>query len=438
MLPQTFQFSSLSRRIIQAQFSGGHITTDAGLLLLREVDRKTQLSTTLAKRLTDDRQPGKVRHELHAMLQQRLFAYAAGYEDLNDHRDLRNDFALQAAVGRLEALSSTSTLHRFETTMDRQAIIESHRLLWEQFIASYRKPPKQIVLDFDATDIPLHGDQPDKFFHGYYDHYCYLPLYAFCGRFPLVAYLRQSQIDGAKHTGAILKLLVTYIRRQWPDVKILFRGDSGFCRQLILNWCDRNGVDYLVGIARNKRLEAMFKPIMDYAEQRHSDRRSQGESGATKCFWRYAYQAGSWKYSRHVIGKMEVTDKGRNPRFVVTTLSGNDRQIYCEQYCARGDMENRIKDQQLDLFAKRTSCQSWWSNQWRLMLSMLAFVLFEKLREGLSHPKYRKLSVNSLRLRFIKIAAVVTRNTRRIRFLMNENHPDQAEFIRLSQAFSPG
>ncbi len=252
--------------------------------------------------------------------------------------------------------------------MDREAIIASHHLLWEQFIAAHRRAPKRIMLDFDTTDIPLHGDQPEKFFHGYYDHYCYLPLYVFSGRFPLVAYLRQSKIDGAKHTGAILKLLVTFIRHHWPDVQIVFRGDSGFCRQLVLNWCERNRVDYLVGIVRNRRLEA---------------------------------------------------------------------RLYCDDYCARGDMENRIKDQQLDLFAKRASSKHWRSNQWRLILSMLAFVLFEKLRELLS-SKYRKLSVHSLRLKLIKIAAVVTYNTRRIRFLMNENCPDQKEFIRIVKALSSG
>ena len=437
MLPRTFQFSSLFRRTVDAQFSGGHITSDAGLLLLREVDRKAQLSATLAKRLSDERQASKVRHDLKTMLQQRLFTIAAGYEDLNDHQTLRSDFALQTAVGKLEPLASTSTLHRFEAAMDKRAIIESHRLLWEQFIASYRKAPKRIVLDFDATDIPLHGDQPEKFFHGYYDHYCYLPLYVFSGRFPLLAYLRQSKIDGAKHTGAILKLLVRFIRSHWPDVQIIFRGDSGFCRKRVLNWCERNQVDYLVGIARNNRLEALIEPLWKHVEQRHATRREQGHTGSTKCFWRYRYQAGSWKAARDVIAKAEVSDKGRNPRFIVTTLQDSDAKLYCEDYCARGDMENRIKDQQLDLFAKRTSSKHWWSNQWRLMLSMLAFVLFEKLREILS-SKYRKLAVNNLRLKFIKIAAVVTYNTRRIRFLMNENCADQKEFIRIVHALSPG
>lgn len=437
MLPHTFQFSPLFRRTVDAQFSGGHITSDAGLLLLREVDRKLQLSASLAKRLSDNRQSSKTQHSVKAMLQQRLFAIAAGYEDLNDHQQLRADFAVQTAVERCNPLASTATLYRFEAAMDREAIIASHRLLWEQFIAAHRRAPKRIVLDFDATDIPLHGDQPEKFFHGYYDHYCYLPLYVFSGRFPLVAYLRQSKIDGAKHTGAILKLLVTFIRHHWPDVQIVFRGDSGFCRQLVLNWCERNRVDYLVGIARNSRLEALLEPLWKHVEQYHVKRRKEGQTGSTKGFWRYRYQAGSWKKARSVIGKAEVTDKGRNPRFVVTSLAGHDARLYCEDYCARGDMENRIKDQQLDLFAKRTSSKHWWSNQWRLMLSMLAFVLFEKLREVLS-SKYRKLSVHSLRLKLIKIAAVITYNTRRIRFLMNENCPDQKEFIRIVQALSPG
>lgn len=351
---------------------------------------------------------------------------------------MRADFALQTALGRDGPLASTPTLHRFEAGMDRQAIIESHRVLWEQFIAHHRTPPKQIVLDFDATDIPLHGDQPGKFFHGYYDHYCYLPLYVFCGRFPLVAYLRPSKLDGARHAGAILKLLVGFIRQHWPEVQIIFRGDGGFCRRRILSWCERNRVDYLVGIARNARLEALIEPLWPWVARRHAKRRRLGCTGSTRWFWRYRYQAGSWHRPREVIAKAEVTDKGRNPRFIVTTLPGYDARRYAEEYCMRGEMENRIKDQQLDLFAKRTSSKHWWCNQWRLMLSMLAFVLFEKLRDALSNPSYRKLNVQSLRLKFIKVAAVVTRNTRRIRLLLNENHPDQNEFIRLARTLAPG
>ncbi|GGB87471.1 IS1380 family transposase [Marinobacterium zhoushanense] len=438
MVPQTFQFSPLARRVVEAQFSGGHISSDAGLLLLREIDRTIGLSSSLTKHLIDKRQSGKVQHSLHHLLQQRLYAIAAGYEDLNDHEQLRADFALQTALGRDERLASTSTLHRFEAGMDRRAIIESHRVLWHQFIASHRQPPERIVLDFDATDIPLHGDQPEKFFHGYYDHYCYLPLYVFCGRFPLVAYLRPSKLDGARHAGAILKLLVGFIRQHWPDVQIIFRGDGGFCRRRILSWCERNHVDYLVGIARNARLEALIEPLWPRVERHHATRRRQGHTDSTRWFWRYRYWAGSWHCARDVIAKAEVTDKGRNPRFIVTTLPGYDAQRYTEEYCARGEMENRIKDQQLDLFAKRTSSKHWWSNQWRLMLSMLAFVLFEKLREALSNPGYRKLGVQNLRLKFIKVAAVVTRNTRRIRFMLNENHPDRNEFIRLARTLAPG
>lgn len=438
MLPQSFQFSPLSRRSVEAQFSGGHITGHSGLLLLREVDRQLGLSKRLARLLNDHRQPGKVQHEVQTMLQQRLFGLAAGFEDLNDHSHLRGDFGMQTAVNRMTRLASTSTLYRFEAEADRQAIIDAHKVLWDTFIRSHAKPPAKIILDFDATDIPLHGDQPEKFFHGYYDHYCYLPLYCFCGRFPLVAYLRQSKIDGAKHTAAILKLLVNFIRSHWPSVQIIFRGDSGFCLQLLLNWCDRNSVDYIVGIARNPRLEALVEPLWAMVKQHHAQRKAHGGSGSTKAFWRYRYQAKSWRYARDVIAKAELTDKGTNPRFIVTSLRGNDRSLYYDVYCARGDMENRIKDQQLDLFAKRTPSKHWWSNQWRLMLSMLAFVLFENLRNFCS-KRYKNLSVHSLRLRLINIAAVVTRNTRRIRFFMTENCPDQREFIQLAQKLlSPG
>ena len=211
-----------------------------------------------------------------------------------------------------------------------------------------------------------------------------------------------------------------------------------FCRQLLLNWCDRNGVDYIVGIARNPRLEALVEPLWGMVKQHHAQRKAHGESGSIKAFWRYRYQAKSWRYARDVIAKAELTDKGTNPRFVVTSLHGNDRSLYYDVYCARGDMENRIKDQQLDLFAKRTSSKHWWSNQWRLMLSMLAFVLLEHLRNFCT-KRYKNLSVESLRSRLINIAAVVTRNTRRIRFFMTENCPDQREFIQLAQKLiSPG
>ncbi len=438
MLPQPFQFSPLSRRTVEAQFSGGHITSHSGLLLLREVDRQLGLSKRLASQLKDERQSGKVQHDMRTMLQQRLFGLSAGFEDLNDQTRLRDDYGMQTAVNRMSRLASASTLYRFEAESDRQAIIAAHEVLWDTFIRGHAKPPDEVILDFDATDIPLHGDQPEKFFHGYYDHYCYLPLYVFSGRFPLVAYLRQSKIDGAKHSAAILKLLVTFIRSHWPDVRIIFRGDSGFCRQLLLNWCDRKGVDYIVGMARNARLEALVEPLWGFVEQRHAQRKAQGYMGSTKAFWRYRYQAKRWRYARDVIAKAELTDKGTNPRFVVTSLRGNDRLLYCDLYCARGDMENRIKDQQLDLFAKRASSKHWWSNQWRLMLSMLAFVLFEHLRHFCS-KRYRSLSVHSLRLRLINIAAIVTRNTRRIRFFMTENCPDQREFISLSRKLlSPG
>lgn len=238
MFPEKLTFSPLSRRQIEADFSGGHITSDAGLLLLREVDKQHRLTQRLASVLNDSRNPVLVRHKLETMARQRVFGVAAGYEDLNDHEALRFDQALQTAVGKERDLAGKSTLCRMEQQVTRQSVVKAHELLWQHFIEQHETPPKEIVLDFDGTDIPVHGDQPGKFFNAYYDHHCYFPLYVFCGR----------------HSWAILALLVKFIRQYWPDTRIVFRGDSGFYRPRLLSWCDRNNVDYLVGISKNSRL----------------------------------------------------------------------------------------------------------------------------------------------------------------------------------------
>ncbi|MQT55542.1 IS1380-like element ISPa33 family transposase, partial [Pseudomonas sp. FSL R10-2398] len=290
MLPEKLHFSPLSRRLVEASFTGGHITSDAGLLLLREVDRQHGLTRRLAKIVPDRRDPGRVQHGLQTLLAQRIYALAAGYEDLNDHDGLRHDYALQTAVNRLQPLAGKSTLGRLEQQADRETVVQAHRLLWEHFIAQHDQAPAEIVLDFDATDVPVHGDQEGRFFHGYYDHYCFLPLYVFCGRHLLVSYLRPSNIDGARHSWAILALLVKFIRRFWPETRIVFRGDGGFCRHRMLDWCDRKQVDYVVGLARNTRLQRMAAPAMQAVAEAYQET-GQKMSGV----YRFLYQAGSWR-----------------------------------------------------------------------------------------------------------------------------------------------
>jgi len=361
-----------------AHFSGGHITSDAGLLLLREVDKQHRLTQRLSETLTDQRDSSMIRHQLGTLVRQRVYGVAGGYEDLNDHEALRFDQALQTATGETSTLAGKSTLCRMEQAMDRQTIVKAHELLWHHFIEQHETPPKEIVLDFDGTNIPVHGDQPGKFFNRYYDHHCYFPLYVFCGRHLLVSYLRTSNRGDARHSWAILALLVRFIRQYWPQTRIVFRGDSHFSKPRLLAWCDRNQVDYIVGMARNQRL---------------------------------------------VVARLEYGPQGPNPRFVISSRYDDGFKLYYEQYCARGDMENRIKDQQLDLFADRTSSTRWWTNQWRLILSGFAYTLFERLRVHLKNTPFERMSAGTLRLKLIKVGAVIIRNTRRIWVLMSDSYP---------------
>ncbi|MBT13419.1 MAG: IS1380 family transposase [Oceanospirillaceae bacterium] len=433
MVPETLTFSPLARRQIEADFSGGHITSDAGLLLLREVDKQHRLTRRLASVLQDPRTPEMVRHKLGTMVRQRVFGVAAGYEDLNDHEALRFDQALQTAVGQDNDLAGKSTLCRMEQRADRQAVVKAHELLWHHFIEQYDEPPKEIVLDFDGTDIPVHGDQPGKFFNGYYDHHCYFPLYVFCGRHLLVSYLRTSNRSDSRHSWAILALLVRFIRQYWPDTRIVFRGDSGFYRPRILSWCDRNNVDYIVGISRNSRLLKEVDVPMMLVRKAHR----QLDEKVAQTF-RFQYQAKSWKYPRWVVARLEEGELGSNPRFIISSRYDDGFKLYYEQYCARGDMENRIKDQQLSLFADRTSSTHWWTNQWRLILSGFAYTLFERLRSHLRKTRFERMSASTLRLKLIKVGAVIIRNTRRVRVLMSDAYPYKDELSDLVRRLVPG
>lgn len=418
-------FTPLARRQVTAQFDAGAISSDGGVVLLREVDRQINLLDRVDPLIRDPRNPEFIEHDQRTMLAQRVLAIACGWEDLNDHHTLRNDSVLQLATDRKASggnkgqgdvdpdrpLASAPTLHRLENRVDRRACVDINKLLVELYVESHQSnPPKEIILDFDSTDDLIHGKQEGRFFHGYYGNYCYLPLYVFAGEQLLCAYLRPSNIDDAKHSWAILALITRRLRQEWPDVKIIFRGDSGFCRWRMLRWCDRHGVDYIVGLAKNSRLIAMSKTLMDEAEKRF---KQTGEK--QRLFGDLLYAAGTWDRQRRVIARIEHAAKGANPRYVVTTLEGDVQMLYEQVYCARGEMENRIKEQQLGLFADRTSCQRFIANQFRLLLSSLAYVLIETLRRThLAGTELARAQAGTIRLKLLKIGALVQRSVRRI------------------------
>jgi hypothetical protein len=417
------------RKLIQAGFDGGDLSSDAGLILLKMVDEKLGLIDQVASQLIDKRDPNRCRYSTADLLRQRVFAIAQGYEDLNDHDHLRKDVLMRTSMGRDEDGASSPTLCRFENSQTRASALACTEVLINQFVASYAQAPKQLVLDFDATDDRVHGNQEYKFFHGYYDHYCFLPLYVFANDQLLVSYLRPSNIDGAKHAWAVLKLLVDRLRMSWPDVEIVFRGDSGFCRHRMLKWCERVGVDYVVGISRNTRLERLLKPTMDMAQEAYAN-----VGDKQRRFTDFDYGAKSWGQTRRIIGKAEVNAFGTNPRFVVTSLLEDAQEIYDDLYCARGDMENRIKEQQLGLFADRTSAHKWWTNQFRVLLSSLAYVLVETIRRlALKHTDLAQAQVTTIRLRLFKVAAAITVNTRRIRLYMANNYPHKSLWSRAAE-----
>ncbi|MBE3088257.1 MAG: IS1380 family transposase [Chloroflexi bacterium] len=421
--------SSLGRKKIVADFAGGHITSDAGALLLREVDRRIGLVDAIARALPDPRDPEAITHPWRSLLAQRLYALALGYEDLNDHAALRHDplfhILAERSLAPDEALASAPTLCRLENRAKRTGLVAIATAFVDQFIQSHATPPKELILDFDATDDPLHGNQEGRFFHGYYDQYCFLPLYVFCGTQLLVAYLRPSDIDAARHSRAILKLLVTRFRQVWPEVVIMVRGDSGFCRWKLMRWCDRQrNVFYLLGLARNAVLERMAAPAMAEAQAAVE---ATGE--AARRFTETTYAAKTWDRARRVIVKAEYTGEKPNPRFLVTNLSGDPQHLYEEVYCQRGEMENRIKEQQLGLFADRTSCHAFLANQLRVLLSAAAYILVEALRRmGLSETPLATAQVSTIRLKLLKIGALVKTSVRRIVLHLASGCPWQALF----------
>jgi hypothetical protein len=407
-------FSSLARRQVVADFSGGAIVSDAGALLLREIDRKLGLIDRLDAVIPDPRNQSLITHQQVTMLRQRIFAIALGYEDGNDHQTLRDDPLMQLVTERGidpdQPLASPPTLCRLENRVTRRTLADIAKVFVEVFIASHATAPKEILLDFDATNDPVHGNQVGRFFHGYYDQYCFLPLYVFAGHHLLAAYLRPANIDPARHSWAILSLLVKRFREVWPDVKIIFRADSGFCRWKMLRWCEKHGVFYIVGLARNSRLKQMAQPFVDQAEQQFN-----ATDSKQRLFADIEYAAYTWDQQRRVIVKAEHLEQGPNLRFVVSNLDGEPQRLYDQLYCKRGECENRIKEQQLGLFADRTSCHEFVANQFRVLLSAAAYLLLQHLREkALAGTELTEAQVPTLRVKLLKIGALIKRSARRI------------------------
>jgi len=443
---EQLEFSCVERRRVVAAFDGGTVSSDAGALLLGRADAAIGLIDRLAGCFVDERRADAIEHTVRTLLGQRVFGMALGYEDLNDHERLRHDPVLGTLLGKLSArrhskcaaLAGKSTLNRLELhplegvsryhkIRPEAAAIE--RLFVELFLEAHAVAPEEIVLDLDATDDPLHGHQEGRFFHGYYDGYCYLPLYIFCGEHLLVAKLRRSNIDGAAGAREELERLVAQIRERWPATRIVLRADSGFCREELMSWCEHNGVDYLFGLARNARLVRAIGAELQAAAV---------ESGASgrpaRRFKELAYRTRqSWSRARRVVAKAEHTGDKSNPRFVVTSLSSLDwpaRALYEDFYCARGEMENRIKEAQLDLFADRLSTATFRANQLRLWLASAAYVLMHALRRiGLRHTALACACAHTIRLRLLKIGAVVTVSVRRVKLALSSACPEQREFI---------
>lgn len=467
--PDSFEFGTVERRFVVGSFDGGAITSDAGALLLSGTDRAIRLVDRFAACFTDRRCPALIEHKVSTLVGQRMFGIALGYEDLIDHDSLRHDPMLAVLAGKLAArrkdcapVAGKSTLNRLELSKPQPSryhkitydAAAADRLFVDFFIEAHRKPPKQIILDLDATDDPLHGHQEGRFFHGYYDGYCYLPLYIFCGRHLLLSRLRCSNIDASAGAREEVARIVAQIRARGPRTRILLRADSGFAREELMGWCEEAGVDYLFGLARNARLLTEIETELAEAAE---------ESGRTgrpaRRFKDFTYTTlKSWSRVRRVVGKAEwlapketapgdhsspssEPAKGEaNPRFVVTSLAieaCKAGRLYEEVYCARGNMENRIKECQLDLFADRTSAATMRANQLRLYFASMAYVLVCALRRiGLAHTQFAEASCATIRLKIFKIGALVRCGVRRIKIAMASAFPYRQEFGRAHQALA--
>ena len=453
---EQLEFHALGRRSVTGRFDGGRISSDAGGILLREVDKRIGMTARVSRCWVDYRTRASVEHSVHELVSQRLYAIALGYEDLNDHGELRGDAVLSLLVGKRDvtgeqrirerdhgyALASASTLNRMELGEPQEAAHDRYKrivarpegfdeLLVELFVESHSRAPRELWLDLDATDDPLHGHQQGRFFHGYYRCYCYLPLYIFCGEHLLCARLRGSNQDASAGSIEELERVVEQIRRHWPRTRINIRGDSGFCRESIMKWCEDHGVGFVLGLARNRRLTRALGAAMHEAQSVH---RRTGKPA--RRFRDFTYRTRkSWSRKRRVVGKAEYLSRGENPRFVVSNLSPRNaaaRRLYEKLYCARGEMENRIKEQQLDLFADRTSAHTMRANQLRLYFSSFAYVLMHALRRlGTQGTPFARAQCSTIRLKLLKIGARVKITARRVWLSFSQAYPYAKTFAQV-------
>ena len=442
-----FNFKGLEKREVVAKFDGGTITSDAGALLLREVDSATAIVRQFSECFEDFRDPDLIEHSVSELVGQRVYGLALGYEDLNDHDELRKDPLLATLAGKIDPtgqhrererdrgkpLAGKNTLNRLELTPPdanrksryKKIVINENaveRFFVNVFLQAFPEPPERILLDFDATDDPLHGNQEGRFFHGYYRNYCYLPLYVFCGEQLICARLRSSNIDAAAGSVEELERIVPQVREKWPNVEIVIRADSGFARDAIMAWCEENNVTYILGLAKNERLK---REIVGQLEAAKKECEETGHAARRYKDFRYQTRK-SWTRERRVIGKAEHLSKGANPRFVVTSIPSEtlDAESLYEEYCARGDMENRIKEQQLDLFADRTSTSLMRGNQTRLWFSSVAYTLLQALRRpGLEGTEFEHAQCGTIRLKLLKIGAQVRVSIRRVLISMASGYP---------------
>jgi Transposase DDE domain group 1 len=448
-IQSSFGLQAHFSREVVARFDGGAMTSDAGAVLLREADRRLNLLPRLAACFVDHRKPEQVSHSIQEMVAQRVYALALGYEDLSDHDQLRKDPLLAVLSGKArvgeDPLAGKSTLNRLELGCEkpsrykkihyRQAALDE--LLLQIFLEAHGEAPQQIVLDLDTTDLPLEGHQEGRFFHGYYDCYCYLPLYIFAGEHLLCARLRTADQDAAAGSKEEVARIVGRIRAAWPEVRIIVRADSGFCREELLKWSEDNGVSYVIGFARNPRLRRTIEPQMQQAAQIHKD-----TGKPARVFTEFSYETttGSWSRSRRVAAKAEQLDGKENPRFVVTNLSAEEwpaQGLYEQLYCARGEMENRIKEQ-LSLFAYRVSAETMSANQLRVYLAAMAYVLMHGLRRlGLRGTELERAQATTIRLRLLKIGAQIRISVRKVWLSMASSFPLQQLFGQVHQNLRP-
>jgi hypothetical protein len=430
---ETVRFVRVGRRVVEAAFDGGDIVSDGGVLLLKQLDERLGLSRAAALAFGDERRSASVQHSMHSLLAQRIYGLCLGWSDVCGHNVLRNELVLQTAVGRAEPVGSAPTLSRLETSATSQHAGALHEVLMQQFIASHAIAPKEIVLDVDATHVPLHGEQERGHFNAYYDNYCYLPLYVFAGQDMLACVLRPSDRDPASVVSALIKRLLVPLRHAWPKTKLIVRADSGFCRPRVLERLERWGVSYIIGLQKNSRLKQQVEIAeLALAEQYAAKQIKQ------RMFGEFAYAAGTWDKPRRVIARLEHGAQGANPRFIVTDLPGSAKALYERRYCARGEAENRIKQAQLDLFGRRASCHRFQANQLRLLLAALAYTLMINLRRlALKGTELAQACTATIRTKLLKIGAAVLRNTRRVRVLSASAHPMKHVFIAAARALSP-